>query len=195
MPLNSDPGEACQFDWSHAIVILDGAPVTVKVAHVRLSRSRMPFVWAYPKETQEMVFDAPSSRKICFAVAYRAKDKAFAFFGMACARGIYYSEAWPPWVRGQAERRLRGMRSSSTTTEPITGGSSRCAVITSSTRLTLGLSQWRLNERPCTTASGWEKGQVENQVGLIRRRFFVPRPKFKSYAELNDEPLERHWSK
>ena len=45
--------------------------------------------------------------------------------------------------------------------------------------------QWRSNERPCTPASGWEKGQVENQVGVIRRRFFVPRPKFKSYAELN----------
>ena len=38
---------------------------------------------------------------------------------------------------------------------------------------------------PVTPASGWEKGQVENQVGVIRRRFFVPRPKFKSYAELN----------
>jgi len=37
----------------------------------------------------------------------------------------------------------------------------------------------------CTPASGWEKGQVENQVGVIRRRFFVPRPRFKSYAELN----------
>ena len=37
----------------------------------------------------------------------------------------------------------------------------------------------------CTPASGWEKGQVENQVGVIRRRFFVPRPKFRSYAELN----------
>ncbi|EPX75790.1 Mobile element protein [Salipiger mucosus DSM 16094] len=37
----------------------------------------------------------------------------------------------------------------------------------------------------CTPASGWEKGQVENQVGVVRRRFFVPRPKFKSYAELD----------
>lgn len=35
----------------------------------------MPFVRAYPRETQEMVFDA--------------HDKAFAFFGGACARGIY----------------------------------------------------------------------------------------------------------
>jgi IS30 family transposase len=27
----------------------------------------------------------------------------------------------------------------------------------------------------CTPASGWEKGQVENQVGLVRERFFTPR--------------------
>jgi len=32
------------------------------------------------------------------------------------------------------------------------------------------------------------RGQVENQVGVIRRRLFVPRPRFKSCAELNDEP-------
>ena len=56
--LTFDPGEAYQFDWSHEIVILDGATVTVKVAHVRLSYSRMLFVRAYPRETQEMVFDA-----------------------------------------------------------------------------------------------------------------------------------------
>ena len=33
--------------------------------------------------------------------------------------------------------------------------------------------------------SGWEKGQVENQVGLVRERFFTPRLRFKSYEELN----------
>ena len=37
----------------------------------------------------------------------------------------------------------------------------------------------------CTPAAGWEKGQVENQVGVVRRRFFSPRLKFKSYEELN----------
>ena len=30
-----------------------------------------------------------------------------------------------------------------------------------------------------TPASGWEKGQVENQVGLVRERFFTPRLRFK----------------
>src|SRR5262249_29335884 len=37
----------------------------------------------------------------------------------------------------------------------------------------------------CTPASGWEKGQVENQVGLVRERFFTPRLRFKTYGELN----------
>jgi hypothetical protein len=37
----------------------------------------------------------------------------------------------------------------------------------------------------CTPASGWEKGQVENQVGLVRERFFTPRLRFKNYEELN----------
>ncbi len=32
----------------------------------------------------------------------------------------------------------------------------------------------------CTPASGWEKGQVENQVGLVRERFFTPRLRVKS---------------
>jgi transposase len=49
--------------------------VTVKVAHVRLCHSRMLFVRAYPRETQEMVFDA--------------HDRAFALFkGIQC-------KGWP----------------------------------------------------------------------------------------------------
>jgi hypothetical protein len=31
----------------------------------------------------------------------------------------------------------------------------------------------------------WKKGQVENQVGLIRERFFTPRLRFASYEEMN----------
>jgi hypothetical protein len=33
--------------------------------------------------------------------------------------------------------------------------------------------------------AGWEKGQVENQVGLVRERFFTPRLRVSSYEELN----------
>ena len=75
IPLTFAPGEAYQFDWSHEIVVIGGVTTTVKVAHVRLCHSRMMFVRAYPRETQEMVFDA--------------HERAFAFFRGACQRGIY----------------------------------------------------------------------------------------------------------
>ena len=38
----------------------------------------------------------------------------------------------------------------------------------------------------CTPASGWEKGQIENQVGNIREWLFTPRACFESFAALND---------
>ena len=66
VPLTFAPGEAYQFDWSHEIVVMNGVTTIVKVAHVRLCHSRMMFVRAYPRETQEMVFDA--------------HERAFAFF-------------------------------------------------------------------------------------------------------------------
>jgi len=75
VPLSFDPGEAYQFDWSHEVVVIHGATVIVKVAHVRLCHSRMLFVRAYPRESQEIVFDA--------------HDWAFAFFKGACQRRIY----------------------------------------------------------------------------------------------------------
>ena len=75
VPLTFAPGEAYQFDWSHEIVVLDGVTTIVKVAHVRLCHSRMMSVRAYPRETQEMVFDA--------------HERAFAFFKGACGRGVY----------------------------------------------------------------------------------------------------------
>jgi hypothetical protein len=37
----------------------------VKVTHVRLCHSRMPFVRAYPRESQEMVFDAHDRALAC----------------------------------------------------------------------------------------------------------------------------------
>ena len=46
VPLSFAPGEAYQFDWSHEIVLLGGTTVTIKVAHMRLCRSRTLFVRA-----------------------------------------------------------------------------------------------------------------------------------------------------
>lgn len=38
----------------------------------------------------------------------------------------------------------------------------------------------------CTPESGWEKGQVENQVGNIREWLFTPMATFENFAALND---------
>lgn len=38
----------------------------------------------------------------------------------------------------------------------------------------------------CTPGSGWEKGQVENQVGNLREWLFTPKPCFASLTDLND---------
>ena len=147
VPLSFAPGEAYQFDWSHDVVVINGVTTTVKVAHVRLCHSRMMFVRAYPRETQEMVFDA--------------HERAFAFFKGACTRGIYDNMK--------------------TAVETIFVGKDR-----QYNRRFLQMCAHHLVEPvACTPASGWEKGQVENQVGLVRERFFTPRLKFKTYDELN----------
>ena len=52
-------------------------------------------------------------------------------------------------------------------------------------------SHYLVDPVACTPASSWEKGQVENQVGLVRERFFTPRLRFKSYDELNAWLLDK----
>jgi transposase len=75
VPLAFAPGEAYQFDWSHEVALIDGVTTQIKVAHVRLCHSRLFLLRAYPRESQEMVFDA--------------HEQAFRFFGGSCRRGIY----------------------------------------------------------------------------------------------------------
>jgi transposase len=153
VPLSFAPGEAYQFDWSHEVVVLGGATVTVKVAHVRLCHSRMMFVRDYPRETQEMVFVA--------------HDRAFAFFRGTCTRGIYDNMK--------------------TAVDAIFVGKERAY----NRRFLQMCSHYLVQPVACTPSSGWEKGQVENQVGLVRERFFAPRLRVKSYDELNALLLDR----
>ena len=153
VPLSFDPGEAYQFDWSHEIVLLDGVTTIVKVAHMRLCHSRMLFVRAYPRETQEMVFDA--------------HERAFSFFKGACTRGIYDNMK--------------------TAVETIFVGKERKF----NRRFAQMCSHYLVEPVACTPASGWEKGQVENQVGLARERFFTPRLRVKSYDEMNAWLLDK----
>jgi transposase len=147
VPLSFAPGEAYQFDWSHEVVLINGVTTVVKVAHVRLCHSRMLYVRAYPRESQEMVFDA--------------HERAFAFFKGACTRGIYDNMK--------------------TAVETIFVGKERAY----NRRFQQMCGHYLVDPVACTPASGWEKGQVENQVGLVRERFFTPRLRFKTYAELN----------
>jgi transposase len=98
----------------------------------------MMLVRVYPRETQEMVLEAP--------------DRAFAFFESACTRGIYDNMKMAVGKDRQYNRRFLQM-----------------------------CSHHLVDPVACTPASGWEKGQVENQVGLVRERFFTPRLRFKTY--------------
>src|SRR4029450_2984627 len=153
VPLSFAPGEAYQFDWSHEVVMLSGTTVIEKAAHVRLCHSRMLFVRAYPRETQEMVFDA--------------HDRAFALFKGTCTRGIYDNMK--------------------TAVETIFVGKGRLY----NRRFLQMCSHYLVDPVACTPASGWEKGQVENQVGLVRERFFTPRLRFKKLDELNAWLLDK----
>jgi transposase len=147
VPLSFAPGEAFQFDWSHETITLQGLPLVIKAAHMKLSHSRMPFVRAYFRETQELVFDA--------------HDKAFRFYGGACRRGIYDNMK--------------------TAVEAIFVGKAR-----QYNRRFLQMCSHHLVEPvACTPASGWEKGQVENQVGTLRDLLFRPKPRVSSLVELN----------
>ena len=153
IPLSFAPGEAYQFDWSQEVVVVHGATMAVRVAQVRLCHSRMLFVRAYPRESQEMVFDA--------------HDKAFAFFRGACQRGIYDNMRTAVDVVGAGRERQFNRR------------------------FMQMCSHYLVEPTACTPASGWEKGQVENQVGLVRNRFFKPRLKFPSFHDMNGWLLER----
>ena len=148
VPLAFPPGETCQFDWSHEEVELGGVVQTIKAAHFRLSYSRKMFVAAYPRETQEMVFDA--------------HVRAFAFFGGVPLRMVYDNpktvvDAILPGKDRQFNRRFLAMA-----------------------------SHYLFEPVACTPESGWEKGQVENQVGNVREWLFTPRLRFADFTEMND---------
>ncbi len=147
VPLSFAPGEAYQFDWAEDWIVLDGVTTKVQVAHLRLCHSRMPFVQVYPRQTQEMVFDAHA--------------RAAAFYGGLCERGIYDNMK--------------------TAVEAVFVGKERRF----NRRFAQMCSHYLVEAVACTPAAGWEKGQVENQVGTLRQRLFTPRPRVKTLDELN----------
>jgi hypothetical protein len=94
-------------------------------------------------------------------LVFDAHDKAFQFYGGMCRRGIYHNMK--------------------TAVEAIFVGTAR--------RYNWRFLQMCLHHLiepvACTPASGWEKGQVENQVGNLRDQMFRPKPRVKSLTELN----------
>jgi transposase len=152
VPLEFDPGEAFQFDWSYEKIELGGVPVEVKIAHFRMCHSRKLFCVAYTREKLEMVFNA--------------HIRAFEFFGGVCKRGIYDNLKTVVTKILMSKDRVWNRRFQNLA------------------------SHYLFELVACTPASGWEKGQVENQVDLVRSRFFALRRRFTDLEELN-EWLER----
>lgn len=147
VPLVFPAGETCQFDWSHEYVILGGVLQMVKVAHFRLAYSRRMFLAAYPREAQEMVFDA--------------HIKAFKHFGGVPKRMMYDNPK--------------------TIVDAIFVGKVRQF----NRRFLAFASHYLFEPVACTSESGREKGQVENQVGNVREWLFTPTPRFEDFTQLN----------
>ncbi|MBU1212350.1 MAG: DDE-type integrase/transposase/recombinase, partial [Alphaproteobacteria bacterium] len=87
---------------SFECVVIDGVTTMAKVAQVRLCHSRMLFVRAYPREAQEMVFDA--------------HERAFQLFKGVPKRGIYdnmktaaRSGSWRPVNPVDGDHRFQSM--------------------------------------------------------------------------------------
>ena len=100
-------------------------------------------------------------------MVFDAHDRAFAFFKGTCTRGIYDNMK--------------------TAVEAVFTGKERLY----NRRFLQMCSHYLVQPVACTPASGWEKGQVKNQVGLVRERFFTPRLRVKSLDELNAWLLDK----
>jgi transposase len=100
-------------------------------------------------------------------MVFDAHSRAFAFFRGTCTRGIYDNMK--------------------TAVETVFLGKDRQF----NRRFLQMCGHYLVEPTACTPASGWEKGQVENQVGLVRERFFTPRLRVASYDELNAWLLDR----
>ena len=91
-----------------------------------------------------------------------AHIRAFEFFGGICRRGIYDN--------------LK------TVVSKVLMGKDRVF----NRRFQNLASHYLFDLVACTPAAGWEKGQVENQVGVVRKRFFAKRRRFATLEELNE---------
>ncbi len=92
---------------------------------------------------------------------FDAHARAFAHFGGVPRRGIYDNMKTAVTSIGVGKARLFNRRFQAMA------------------------SHYLFTPDACTPASGWEKGQVENQVGTLREWLFVPQLKFPDLLALN----------
>lgn len=92
-----------------------------------------------------------------------AHEEAFKFFAGCCKNGIYDNMK--------------------TAVKKILFGKERLF----NDKFTQMASHYLFEPIACTPASGWEKGQVEKQVGDSRRNFFTPILSGKSYNDINSQ--------
>lgn len=90
-----------------------------------------------------------------------AHVQAFEFFGGSCRKGIYDN------LKTVVSKVLMGKQR------------------TFNRRFQALASHYLFEPVACTPAAGWEKGQVERQVGIVRQRLFNKRRKFADLEELN----------
>ena len=113
----------------------------------------MQLVQIFPRESQEMVFEA--------------HERAFRFFGGVCRRGIYDNMKTAVSTVFVGKKRDYNRRFQEMCTHHL------------------------VEPVACTPGAGWEKGQVERQVGDVRGRLFVPSPRGRSCAEINEWLMDR----
>ena len=81
-------GEAYQFDWGHEIVVINGTAVTVKVAHMRLCHSRMPWLVS----TMNLLTSGKRAGAM-LGPTFEEDEAAAAAAGVGLWRGAFI----PPW--------------------------------------------------------------------------------------------------
>lgn len=101
------------------------------------------------------------------AMLMEAHIRAHDFFGGLCERGIYDNPK--------------------TVVQHIGKGKERDY----NARFLQMASHYLFEPTACTPSAGWEKGQVERQVGTHRGDIFVPRLRFESFREMNAHLAEQ----
>jgi len=121
-----------------------------------------PVKVAHLRLCHSRVFLAAAYLREAQEMVFDAHWRAFSLWGGSCQRGIYDN--------------LK------TAVELIFTGKARQY----NRKFLQMASHYLIEPVACTPAAGWEKGQIENQVGHVRENIFTPRLRCQDLAELND---------